>query len=39
MSIWKYVLKFSSKLHKEIYSQFNYMVAKTNMKATSLPLH
>lgn len=35
LEIWSQVF---SNLHKQIYSQFNYMVVKTNMKPTFLPL-
>lgn len=35
LKIWSQVF---SNLHKQIYSQFNYMVVKTNMKPTFLPL-
>lgn len=35
LKIWSQVF---SNLHNQIYSQFNYMVVKTNMKPTFLPL-
>lgn len=35
LKIWSQVF---SNLHKQIYSQFNYMVVKTNKKPTFLPL-